>query len=207
MKKQAPGYTPAYAYGYSTTRNGQSRNSGNLPSIFNNPGGLILNRPTSGMKLDVRALHPGGGLFLPTSPRTRTRGRDAAGERLYSSDTTADRIRQAQQQKHHPAPRTSDGRLERRLNPLVGGGRAEVSGLSPTRRRPLPSATRREYSTLPPIGAEASECDTDSLVTDEEDSVFGHEEEDVGVVEGSESTTVFDDSASDTDTDDEVYYT
>lgn len=224
MKKQSSGYGPAYGYGghptYISPRNAQGGTGGNLPSIFDNPGAtrtLILpirNRPTSGLRLDVKGLSSTG-LFLPTAPRERP---EFGGKRLSSSDSTADRIHQANRlsTSHSTRYTAGDGRLMHRRNsqPMVtfdgtrdkkvimpigpvGGAmnRAPPTlDLSTLMRHP-PSGCiqdqmgRNLHGTLPPIGAETVDVDSlteeDSYVT-EEDSYVTEEGEEENVFGASE---------------------
>lgn len=214
MKKQSPlGYSPA-SYGYPTAPRTPlgARNGGggsNLPSIFSKEpgGGLILQRPQSGLKLDVKGLNSTG-FFLSNGARERPQ------KGLSSSDSTADRIRQVQKYHamHTPRHHTSDGRLlhhSRGTQPVAAAESNSIrekgvtsfggGALAPITRR-QPSAVvegRRRPGTLPPIGAESEECD--SLVTVEEESLFGGLEAAGGDRENEDFDSVSDDSESDTD--------
>lgn len=216
MKKQFPAAGPSPAYGYPPPSRGP-QGGGNLPRLFDNQGCVTMvplrpKRPSSGLKLDVKAVGPAGGatgLFLG-APASRER-LEVAGLRLSSSDCTSDRIRHQATSHVH----TSEGRLMQRKNsqpavpygamrgvvpvPALGGGSGTgTSPLAPLTRR-LPSA---KHNMLPPIGAEPS----DSLVTEEEEeSLFGTvsqhklEEKEVGGAAQSAS-----DDESDSESDDEV---
>lgn len=195
MKKQMPG--GYYAYGYPSSTSRSSQGHSNLPSIFD----TILplrNGPPSG--LYGKGL-PNAGLFLPTTPRERAeRG---GGNRLYSSDSTPDRIRGVNRlHTSHSTTRHQSG--ERRSSQPVGVAIAPVGAMMGGVSAPLAPITRRLPSgvlrggTLPPIGAEAMDSGFTSTVTDvaEDDSVFGTEEGGGGVV--------LESSTDDSDTDDEV---
>ena len=198
MKKQVPGYSHPYGYaprnalGANTGPGGGSKGAGsNLPSIFDNPGpgGLVLplrHRPDSGLQLDVKAL-PNRDLFFTTTPRDRAEnGGTAAGNRLSSSDTSADRIRQARMLHTSQASRlpTGEGRFlhqRRASHPAVLSGEgvkpigATPPTLAPIVRRP-PSSTLREQPgrKLPPIGAESLESESQEA-EGEGESLFGGE--------------------------------
>ncbi len=217
MKKQVAGYCPAYGYSNVTA---QAGGSSNLPSIFHhNPGGGVMvplhTRPPSGLQLDVKGL-PNAVPFLPTTPRERA---DRGGRRLSSSDSTADRIHQANRLHTSHSTRQESGRTnsqpavplrslgEHRGNVQVGGASA---ALAPITRR-LPSATaqgRMLHGALPPIGGGGEGLGSGStshmtMMTEEEEeeSSFGRVEGEVGVA--SECTS----DGSDTDSDDEVSLT
>ena len=216
MKKQVPlGYSPAYSYPTaSRTPQGSSNGGGgggrvggsNLPGIF-------LPRPKSGLKLDIQGLH-GTGPFHSNGGRERSELRG-----LASSDSAAERIRQAQKYHalHTPRHHTSDGRLlhhQRGSHPIentINRERALIGGLSgagggvPTSIvRRQPSATlepmgHRRPGTLPPIGAESEEGDsqvTTEKKEEEEESVFG----DLKAEDSDEAET----DSTETDSDDEV---
>ncbi len=218
MKKQLPlGYSPAYGYPSAsrTPQVGSNGGSGvggsNLPSIFNNP--VIIPRPKSGLKLDVKGLHSTG-LFLSNAPRER----QERGGVLASSDPTAERIRQAQQfhALHRPRHHTSNGRLlhQKGSHPTESIFHREKA-LSGVGSRPPASIVRRQPSatidsqlgrlkpsTLPPIGAESESCDSHVTTEggeEEEESVLGDLKVARGDEGSDESNCTSDDSESDTD--------
>lgn len=213
MKKQTPGYSPAYGYP-SSSRGAQQvpgvpNNSGphtvsnNLPSIFDSPGvggGVMLplrHRPDSGLQLDVKGLPNSAGLFFtPTVPRERP-DRDRENKRLSSSDTTADQIRQARllHTSHSSRYDAKAGQFLHqrrgshpvvpRVDNLVKGSGGRMGGATqPLPQQTLTSITRRPPSSvLPPI------IRTDSVESSENRATeIEEEEEDEGSIFGREVT-------------------
>lgn len=151
----------------------------------------VRKHPPNALHLDGKGM-PSTALFLPTTPRERPGKGD--GCRLYSSDTTSDRIRQVNRLHTSHSTRQESGHRKnsepaevpfhamRELRAMGAPVGAVVPAvLAPLTRR-LPSATAQgglRGGTLPPIGAEGMDSGFTSTVTEEEelDIVFGREEE------------------------------